>query len=230
MSEPQTDKIAEALQDGKKPMLHQIVLTERVEGVNLARLSRFYVNSLYFAEESSKVRPRSRFTIEPRFALGQMWLVRELAPIAKAKIKRYGIKQLVAPGYGGVCGLMCFAATGEEFNWALARIEGQKQSRILTSLDGFIDKSLPVWITDDLIASGNAAIKTIKLLLSEGFQVAGFIPVVADITGNTGVRSFQTISASMRFKFDWLVGVARRSREDVIKLAKFSRRNKAIND
>jgi adenine/guanine phosphoribosyltransferase-like PRPP-binding protein len=97
-------------------------------------------------------------------------------------------------------------------------------------LDGFIDKSLPVWITDDLIASGNAAIKTIKLLLSEGFQVAGFIPVVADITGNTGVRSFQTISASMRFKFDWLVGVARRSREDVIKLAKFSRRNKAIND
>jgi orotate phosphoribosyltransferase len=230
MSELYTGKIEDALKDGKKPMLHQIVLTERVEGVNLARLSRFYVNSLYFPQDSSKVRPRSRFTIEPRFALGQMWLVRELAPIAKAKIKRYGIKQLVAPGYGGVCGLMCFAATGEEFNWALARIEGQKKSRILTSVDGFIDKSEPVWITDDLIASGNAAIKTIRLLQSEGFQVAGFIPVVADITGNTGVRSFQTISATMRFKFDWLVGVAKRPRGDEIKLAKFSRRNKAIND
>lgn len=222
--------IEDALGENKKPMLHQIVLTESLPGINMSRLSRFYVNSLYFPEESRKVRPRSRFTIEPRFSLGQMWLVRELAPIAKAKIKRYGIKQIAAPGYGGVCGLMCFAATGEEFNWAIVRIDGPKKTRVLTEVDGFLDKNLPVWITDDLIASGNAALKTIKLLRSRGYEVAGFIPVVADITGNTGVRSFQTVSASMRFKFDWLVGVAKRPSGEGIKLASFSRRNKAIYD
>lgn len=222
--------IQAALADGKKPLLHRIVLTEPKELVDLGKLARFYVESLYFRNESSKVQPRARFTLEPRFSLGKAEFVHALAPLAKAKIKRHDIQQIVAPGYGGVCGLMCFLATGERFNWTILRIDEPKKNRILTVFDGYIDPEKPVWITDDLLASGHAAIKTIRLLRNRGYKVAGFIPVVADLSGNTGARAFQTIGVTMRFSFDYLVGLQKRSDEKSARLVAFDKRNKAIHD
>jgi len=108
---------------GKKPLIHRIILTEEKENADLQAITKFYVESLFFRNESSKVQPRSRFTIEPRFALGKSEFVRVLTPLAKAKIVRHGIRQIVAPGYGGVCGLMCFVMTGEDLNWSILRIE-----------------------------------------------------------------------------------------------------------
>jgi orotate phosphoribosyltransferase len=230
MGETYDGNLGEALRRGLKPMLHSIVLTEKVEGINLSRIARFYINSLYFPEESPKVRPRGKFSIEPRFALGQSKLAAELAPIAAAKLKRHKIEQLCAPGWGGVCALMCFAMTGAKFNWALGRIDEPKKKRILTAFDGYLERDRPVWITDDLLASGNAALKAITLLREHGFKVGGFIPVVADLAGNTGARAFETVAATMRFKFDYLIGVRRRSHEAGIHLATFSKQNAVIYD
>lgn len=222
--------IQAALARGVKPLLHKIVLTEPKESVDLGQLARFYAETLYFRNESSKIQPRARFTLEPRFSLGKSAFIHALAPLAQAKIKRYGIRQIVAPGYGGVCGLMCFLATGEKFNWSILRIEQPKQSRILTVFDGYIDPEKPVWITDDLLASGNAALKAIRLLRQNGYKVAGFIPVVADLSGNTGSRAFQTIGATMRFTFDYLIGFQKRGDEKSARLVSFDKRNKAIHD
>jgi len=214
----------------KKPFLHRIVLTENKNIVDLRKLSLFYLNCLFFRGESTKIKPRSRFTIEPRFALGDTDFIRTLAPIAAAKIKRHRIRQIIAPGYGGMCALGCFLATGEKFKWACVRIDQVKPRRIITRFDGYVDPAIPVWITDDLVASGNAAIKTIKVLRESGFKVAGLIPVVADLTGNTGCRAFETISMTMRFKFDYLVGVQKREKEAHPAVGFFDTRNKAILD
>jgi orotate phosphoribosyltransferase len=202
---------AAALAEGKKPIVHKIHFTEKVDGLNLSKLHRFYLESLYFNGESPRFQFRSQFSIEPRFALGRSDLIQELAKLARAKIARYGIKQIVAPGYGGVCGLNVFVATGLPLQVATLRIEGKKTKRLLTAIEGYLDKKVPVWLTDDLLASGNASLKALRLLREQGYTPAGFIPLVADITGNTGTRAFQNITRMLPFKFDYLMGCVRRA-------------------
>ncbi len=197
------------LADGRKPIYHEIIVKDTIPNLDRNKLMQFYADAFFFKQESSRFDFRGKYSIEPRFALGQTRHVRELAKIAAFKMKKHSIRQIVAPGVGGVCALACFIATGERFNWATLRIDGEKRKRLLTALEGHLERDTPVWITDDLIASGNAFIKTIRLLRELKFTIAGFIPVVADLTGNVGCRGLETLSQCNRFKFDYLLGVRR---------------------
>lgn len=219
-----------ALEAGKKPLLHRIKLTEPKELISLSKLAQFYADTLVFKGTSSKIQSRGRWSVEPRFSLGQSHYIHALAPLAKAKIQRYQIKQLVAPGYGGMCALGIFMATGERFNWATVRVDGPKKERILTAFDGYLNPAIPVWVTDDYLASGHGAIKTMRVLRAHGYKIAGVLPVVADLTGNTGCRAFQTIGATMRFIFDYLLGLETRKDPSSARLVPIQTGNKAIYD
>lgn len=115
----------------------------------------------------------------------------------------------------------------------MIKMYSSKDKRLKTNIEGYLNKNLPVWLTDDLLASGKAAIESIKFLHYSGYYVAGFIPLFVHLNNNVGHRVFENItnhSTKTRFIYDYIVGMQHPPKTQKVNLYKFRKDNSILYD
>ena len=185
-----------------KELRHSVQLRPEDEGLLTSdEITAFYAHSLvYPKKESGMVESSlSGSSMEPRFAVGHPVLRKIAAKVIKKRIETFDIRQVAVPGIGGLLTALAWAETGAAINIAHLRVDavGKQEKpvhkRLDTSIEGFLSKEHPVWISDDVLTTGNGFIKAFSCLLNAGFTVGGFCPLMAH-EENSGVRGSQCIT------------------------------------
>jgi orotate phosphoribosyltransferase len=193
------------MENKTKELRHRIILQPEDEGLlSTEELNAFYAHSLIYPKKETELKINSSIsgsTMEPRFSIGNPILRKIASKIIENRVKTYNIKQIAFPGYGGALTSLAWANLETNLNMALIRIDDKSHKRINTKIEGFLSKDFPVWITDDVLTTGNGFIKSFSCLIESGFILGGFAPLMAHEEG-AGVRGSQCISISYQeFKF-----------------------------
>lgn len=171
-----------------------------VTDVSEGELFALYKHSLVYpkTEPGMVESSLSGSSLEPRFALGHPTIRKIVARLIAKKVEKHKIDQVVFPGIGGLMAALAWAESGAQVKMAHIRVEkDSSHKRLKTAIEGFLDKSVPVWITDDVLTSGNGFHKTFEVLHANGYTIAGFCPLIAHEEG-AGLRACQCISVSIK--------------------------------
>jgi orotate phosphoribosyltransferase len=211
---------------------HLTVDPENTDLISATELYALYKHSLvYPKKEPGMVESTlSGSSLEPRFALGSPVIRKIVARLIIKKVEKHGIEQVVFPGIGGLMTALAWAESGAKIKIAHVRVEKEgSHKRLKTKIEGFLDKRLPVWISDDVLTSGNGFKKTMEVLISSGYTVAGFCPLMAHTEG-AGLRACQCISmssSSSGFQISPVISLIPCSKKDRV-LTKFETVNSVL--
>ena len=201
-----------------KDLIHEVIINaEDVDLVSKEEMLTFYKHSLvYPKKEPGMVGSKlSGSSMEPRFPLGHPILRDVVVRMAKRRVESYKMTQMAAPGMGGALCLASWAGTGAPLKMATIRVDKDaSHKRLDTRFEGFLRKDEPVWLTDDVLTSGEGISRTINILTAAGFFIGGFCPVFAHAE-TAGIRACQGVHSSrMDFVFDPFFVLVRVSRSE----------------
>ena len=180
-----------------KELRHRVVLQTEDENLLLPEeINAFYAHSLVYPKKEPGIieSELSGSSMEPRFAIGHPELRKIAVKVIENRIKKYNIEQVAFPGIGGAMTALAWAQTGCDICAAHLRVDkNATHKRLKTRIEGFLSKDKPVWITDDVLTTGNGFRSAFQCLLESGYSVGGFVPLIAHEEG-AGVRAAQCIS------------------------------------
>lgn len=118
-----------------------------------------------------------KWLLDSRAALLRNDMFREVGRVLGQRLREQGITQVVGYGYGsfGLVGAVLGAA-GDDYpiRGGFLR-EGRKEHGRQRLLEGPIDPSEPIVLVDDILNSGQSALKSVSRLSAEGYEVYGVL-------------------------------------------------------
>lgn len=201
-----------------KDLIHEVIINaEDADLVSKEESLAFYKHSLVYPKKEAGMVPSklSGSSMEPRFAMGHPALRGVITRMAKRRVDSYGMVQMAAPGFGGALCLAAWSSTGAPLMMSTIRVDkDQTHKRLETRFEGFLRKDQPVWLTDDVLTSGEGINRAITVLTAAGYFIGGFCPIFAHAE-TAGIRACQGVHSSrMDFVFDPFFVLIRVSRSE----------------
>lgn len=118
-----------------------------------------------------------KWLLDSRAALLHSDMFREVGLVLGQRLREQGVSQVVGYGYGsfGLVGAVLGAAGGDypiRGGFLREDRKGHGRQRLL---EGPIDPSEPIVLVDDILNSGQSALKSVSRLSAEGYEVYGVL-------------------------------------------------------
>ncbi len=142
---------------------------------NLGR--RLYERALVRRGEENITDPRGRpigWLLDIRMPMLEAAMFREVGQALADRLRNKGVRQVAGGGFGAYA-MVCSALAAEgspPFTAGFVR-ENRKPHGRRRLIEGPLDRRRPVVLLDDILNSGQSALRAIAQLRQEGFEVAG---------------------------------------------------------
>lgn len=139
---------------------------------------RLYRRALILDDAESLTDPNGKpisWRLDTRMPMLEAELHREVGHVLVERMKERGIRQVAGFGYGAfpmVCAVLGQADPSVRGGFVREQRKGYGRNRLI---EGPLIPEEPIILLDDILNSGQSAIKTIRLLRADGFNVEGLI-------------------------------------------------------
>lgn len=118
----------------------------------------------------------SPWALDTRVAFSRGRLLRLITPSMAKILERHHVSQIVGRGYGSFLLIGGILSVDDQLTGGLLR-HSRKTYGFQHLVEGGLDRNLPLFIVDDILASGNSSLQAINLLRQEEYHPIGVLVV-----------------------------------------------------